>query len=60
MSIFQWIKNKMNSNMENDRLKDLKVKCPNCEKVYTGLEVYEQFYICPDCGTYMKIGALVL
>ncbi len=58
MSIFQWIKNKMNSNMENDRLKDLKVKCPNCEKVYTGLEEYEQFYICPDCGTYMKIGAL--
>ena len=58
MSIFQWIKNKMNSNMENDRLKDLKVKCPDCEKVYTGIEAYDQFYICPECGTYMKIGAL--
>lgn len=58
MSIFQWIKNKMSSNMENDRLKDLKVKCPDCEKVYTGIEAYDQFYICPECGAYMKIGAL--
>ena len=66
MSIFQWIKNKMNSNMENDRLKDLKVKCPNCE---TGMIVEriskrgrskgQKFYACdqyPTCkSTYTSL-----
>lgn len=57
VSVFQWFKNKI-SKTEDEHLKKLQVKCSKCKKVYTGLEAYNQLYICPDCGEYMIIGAL--
>lgn len=34
-----------------------KITCPDCKKVYTGYDIKNRYFICPDCGTYMPIGA---
>ncbi len=35
----------------------IKVTCPKCKSVHTGNDVWYRYYVCPDCGTYMPIGA---
>lgn len=36
---------------------DVQVTCPKCKSVHTGSEVWYRYYVCPDCGKYMPIGA---
>ena len=35
----------------------IKAVCPKCKAVHTGTDIWNQYYICPDCGKYMPIGA---
>ena len=35
----------------------LKVTCSKCKREYTGNDVWYQYYVCPECGNYMPIGA---
>lgn len=35
----------------------IKTTCPKCKSVHTGTDIWNRYYICPDCGTYMPIGA---
>ena len=38
-------------------LEHLKAVCPKCKTVHTGNALWNQYYICPNCGKYMPIGA---
>lgn len=35
----------------------IKASCPKCKTVHTGNDVWDRYYICPNCGKYMPIGA---
>ena len=35
----------------------IKATCPKCKNVHTGAQIRNRFYICPNCGKYMPIGA---
>ena len=35
----------------------IKATCPKCKTVHTGADIQNRFYICPNCGKYMPIGA---
>ena len=35
----------------------IKITCPKCKSVHTGADVWNRYYICPNCGKYMPIGA---
>ena len=41
----------------NVDLERVKVTCPKCKTAYTGNDVFHKYYICPECGAYMPIGA---
>jgi len=36
---------------------NIQVTCPKCKTVHTGNDVWNRYYICPNCGKYMPIGA---
>jgi acetyl-CoA carboxylase carboxyl transferase subunit beta len=38
-------------------LENLKVTCPKCKKVCSGVDAFNSLYICTECGKYMPIGA---
>ncbi len=44
------------SPIERD-ISGIKVTCPKCKSVHTGNDVWYRYYVCPDCGAYMPIGA---
>lgn len=35
----------------------IKAACPKCKTVHTGADIWDRHFICPNCGTYMPIGA---
>ena len=35
----------------------IRVTCPKCKAVHTGADIWNRYYICPDCGKYIPIGA---
>ena len=35
----------------------IRVTCPKCKTVHTGTDIWDRYYICPNCGKYMPIGA---
>ena len=35
----------------------IKATCPKCKTVHTGSEIWDRYFICPNCGKYMPIGA---
>lgn len=37
-------------------LSHIKVTCPKCKTVHTGNDIWNRFFICPNCGKYMAIG----
>ncbi|MBQ3489610.1 MAG: acetyl-CoA carboxylase carboxyl transferase subunit alpha [Clostridia bacterium] len=41
----------------NVDLNNVKVTCSKCKNEYTGNDVWHRYYICPNCGAYMPIGA---
>lgn len=36
---------------------NIQVACPKCKTVHTGADIWNRYYICPNCGKYMPIGA---
>ncbi len=38
-------------------LSHVKVTCSKCKSEYTGSDVWYKYYVCPNCGTYMPVGA---
>ena len=35
----------------------IKAACPKCKGVHTGSDIWDRYYICPNCGKYLPIGA---
>ena len=35
----------------------IRVTCPKCKSVHTGTDIWSRYYICPNCGKYIPIGA---
>lgn len=38
-------------------LNHIRAICPKCKTVHTGFDIANRFYICPNCGKYMPVGA---
>ena len=41
----------------NVDLDHVKVTCSKCKTVYSGNDVFHRYYICPNCGAYLPVGA---
>lgn len=39
------------------RLHEVDITCAKCGKVRNGLDIYNQLFVCPDCGHYMTVGS---
>lgn len=40
-----------------ERLHEVDITCAKCGKVRNGWDIYNQMFVCPDCGHYMTIGS---
>ncbi len=40
-----------------NRVVRMHAACPSCRQSYDGSTALENFYVCPDCGRYMTVGA---
>ena len=38
-------------------LSHLKAICPKCKTIHTGNDIWNRYFICPNCGKYIPIGA---
>ncbi len=38
-------------------LSHVKMTCSKCKSEYTGNDVWHKYFVCPNCGTYMPVGA---
>lgn len=58
MAFFDLFKKKISSDDKfEELLKNTEVTCPSCETVRTGLDLFNQLYICPTCGKNLTIGS---
>ena len=35
----------------------IQATCPKCKTLHTGADIWQRYFICPNCGKYMPIGA---
>ena len=35
----------------------IQVTCPKCKSVHTSSDIRNRYYICPNCGKYLPVGA---
>ncbi|MBQ8289101.1 MAG: acetyl-CoA carboxylase carboxyl transferase subunit beta, partial [Clostridia bacterium] len=57
MAFFDLFKKKTPTEKLEDRLLRTQLTCSCCNTTRNALDLYNQFYICPQCGKYLTIGA---
>ncbi len=57
MAFFNLFKKKTAEERMEERLQQTQIHCSGCDTTHTALDLYNQLYICPNCGKYLEIGA---
>ena len=56
MAIFK--RKKITSDEEVEaRMHEVEIECAKCGKKRSGWDIYNQLFVCPDCGHYMTVGS---
>ncbi len=57
MAFFDLFKRKSAEEKLEERLARQQITCPSCNTTHSALDLYNQLYICPQCGQYLPIGS---
>ncbi len=57
MAFFDLFKKKTPEEKLEERLQRTQLTCSGCNTTRSALDLYNQFYVCPQCGKYLTIGA---